>query len=63
MFLKNAFAHSKLLLSTMCQTIFSLKESGQSVLIPFFLGLLISALVLFFLNSVSPIAPFVYSLF
>lgn len=63
MTLVKTFIHMKLILRTLLQTVGSLKESRQSVLIPFFLGLTLAAIVLFFINSVSPLAPFVYSLF
>lgn len=40
-----------------------LKKSGQSYLLPFVVILLIMALLLLGLHVVSPLAPFVYSLF
>jgi hypothetical protein len=41
----------------------SLIKNKMSGLIPFFLGLMVFALLMVFINSVSPLAPFVYSLF
>ncbi len=38
-------------------------NSGQAYVIPFILVIISLALLLFFLHVVSPLAPFVYSLF
>lgn len=60
---KSVFLHSRLIIRTLILTLFSLIEAKLSVLIPLFLGLMLAAVGLFFIQSISPIAPFVYSLF
>ena len=40
-----------------------LMDNKMAGLIPLFLGLLIFSILMVFINAVSPLAPFVYSLF
>ncbi len=63
MLIKTFFIHLKVIALTAGKTVHSLQENKLGVLIPLFLGLIGTALVLFFIHSVSPLAPFVYSLF
>ena len=45
------------------RTLVSLKRSGLALLIPLTLGLFLLGVLLFAVQLVSPVAPFVYSLF
>jgi len=63
MLVKSIASHLVLILMTLMRTLKSLIEARLSILIPLFLGLMLAAVMLFFIQSVSPIAPFVYSLF
>ena len=55
-FLKNIFL-------TILKSNKELVENKMSGLIPFFLGLLMFSFLMIFINAISPLAPFVYSLF
>lgn len=55
--------HLILIAKTIGSLFISLHKSGQSYLLPLVLVLLTLALLLFGLQVVSPLAPFVYSLF
>ena len=49
--------------STVLRTLGMLRRHRLGVLIPFVLLLFATAIILYAVNSISPLAPFVYSLF
>lgn len=52
-----------LIFKTILKSSAALAQQKMSGLIPFFLGLIVFSLLMVFINAVSPMAPFVYSLF
>lgn len=59
----NNFVFLKALFQTIKKSNKELVEHRMSGLIPFFLGLVVFSILMIFINAVSPLAPFVYSLF
>jgi hypothetical protein len=57
------FSGLKAVLSTIREVISALAENKLHALIPVAIFIIFSAIGLYFINLVSPIAPFVYSLF
>lgn len=53
----------KLVLHTVIAVFSALRQNKLTALIPVAIVTLLAAICLFFINLVSPIAPFVYSLF
>lgn len=54
---------TQIVFKTFINLIYSLLQTGQSYLIPLVLVLAFLSILLFLLQVVSPLAPFVYSLF
>lgn len=52
-----------LIWTTIRRSLGMLDDNGLGRLIPFTVLLFVTALLLYFLNGISPLAPFVYSLF
>ena len=59
----NKFVFLKALLGTIKKSNKEFVDHKMSSLIPFFLGLVVFSILMIFVNAVSPLAPFVYSLF
>lgn len=53
----------RLIIQTIAAVFAALRQNKLSALIPVTIVMLLAAVGLFFINFVSPIAPFVYSLF
>lgn len=53
----------KIILKTIAGANQSLINRKLGALIPFFMGLVVFSIVMVLINAVSPLAPFVYSLF
>jgi len=63
MYFKNSIKYLNLIAKTIQNLFLSLIQSGQSYLLPLVIVLMTLALLLLGLHVVSPLAPFVYSLF
>lgn len=60
---RSAFTGLSLTFKTMGSVLLALKENRLAMLIPVAVVLFAAAALLYFVNLVSPLAPFVYSLF